>query len=542
VCNGCGFPNFIHTKMKYTTGDPEYGSLGEFARAINSSDRTFSCSKIVGALGLAGKGMGKKRTAFIVCVSFMVLLWIGAGLLGGSPAPSLGSGEVVVIDAGSSGSRVYVYSYSLDLKAGDVEIGSSAALKISPGISSYAEHPTEAFKSIEPLLDFAYTRVSDKTATPIYLMATAGMRLVAPGPREQVFQAIRDGVKADGRFRLTSDEQIRMISGKEEGAFAWIALNYAVDELYSRGDPREYNLETGTCGLIEIGGSSAQVAWEVAPQDLLGVPEEYRFPVDVSLCVGASPSSSSSGQGASGAFELYVTTYLGFGANAAGLAYTEALIEKADSMASGATARPSTVHVPITDPCMMVGQTRTHEERVFVGTGDYDKCRLKLIPVLRTQKSCEKEPCSLDGRHQAAMREKMHLFGLSEVWYTMNDALHLTEQDYDEELFDASMHGWCAQVYSGAKTKHDGGFWPGADEDRFARQCFKAAYMSVFLHQGIGLVSDVDVDGPENNDIQIDTDFTAADSVDGVDVEWSMGAALQLLTADLRQKGTLPRC
>jgi ectonucleoside triphosphate diphosphohydrolase 4 len=335
-----------------------------------------------------------------------------------------------------------------------------------------------------------------------------------------------------------------MISGKEEGAFAWIALNYAVNELYAGGDPSRthdsFNPETGTCGLIEIGGSSAQVAWEVAPSDLQSVPEEYRFPVDVSLCVGGA----SDGQGVSGAFDLYVTTYLGYGANAAGLAYTAALIEKADAKAGAgaATARPTSVQVPITDPCMLVGQTRTHEERVFVGTGDYDKCRLKLIPVLQTQKQCVKEPCSFDGRYQAAMREKMHLFGLSEVWYTMNDVLHLTQEDYNEELFDTEMHGWCAQVFNGAKTKHDGGFWPGADEDRFGRQCFKAAYMSVFLHQGIGLVSDVDVDGPENNDIQIDTDFTAADSVDGVDVEWSMGAALQLLTADLRQKGTLPQC
>ena len=43
----------------------------------------------------------------------------------------------------------------------------------------------------------------------------------------------------------------RTLSGEEEGAFAWISLNYR-NGLFTNGDVEEH-------GVVEVGGASAQV-------------------------------------------------------------------------------------------------------------------------------------------------------------------------------------------------------------------------------------------------------------------------------------------
>ena len=66
-----------------------------------------------------------------------------------------------MIDAGSSGTRVHVYTYEAPVD------GSSYAtvllperkLKVQPGLSSYAAHPDASGASLEPLILFAKQQV-----------------------------------------------------------------------------------------------------------------------------------------------------------------------------------------------------------------------------------------------------------------------------------------------------------------------------------------------------------------------------------------------
>jgi apyrase len=71
-------------------------------------------------------------------------------------------GYAVMIDAGSSGSRVHVYNYNPPAAAGmyaSVRLP-EARMKVSPGLSSFAAaHGRGAGDSLVPLLEFAKQQV-----------------------------------------------------------------------------------------------------------------------------------------------------------------------------------------------------------------------------------------------------------------------------------------------------------------------------------------------------------------------------------------------
>ena len=79
----------------------------------------------------------------------------GAGEFDGGSADDDGSASRfgVLLDAGSSGTRVYVFQWEAGQEL--TTLREVTHRKISPGVSSYAPDGDAAFKSIEPLLKFA---------------------------------------------------------------------------------------------------------------------------------------------------------------------------------------------------------------------------------------------------------------------------------------------------------------------------------------------------------------------------------------------------
>lgn len=200
--------------------------------------------------------------------------------------------------------------------------------KESPGLSAYADHPTRAFDSVQKLLQFAAEHIpaSLHSRTPVYVLATAGLRLVPEEKRNAILAAVRAGLRAQydkGGFLFESDEQADVITGEQEGLYGWLALNYVLNrfgdlnETYATGglDPHTYqvlpppqphawfttdhqgnpvnpsgtatNTNTGSTGsgsgvshgwgghvslprtvaLVELGGGSAQIAFEADSND-----------------------------------------------------------------------------------------------------------------------------------------------------------------------------------------------------------------------------------------------------------------------------------
>lgn len=86
-----------------------------------------------------------------------------------------------IIDAGSSGSRIFVYRVRCNSKDNVILVSEAGdALKIEPGLSAFVGQPRAAVESLEPLLSHA-TRiipVEKHKSTTLYLLATAGLRML----------------------------------------------------------------------------------------------------------------------------------------------------------------------------------------------------------------------------------------------------------------------------------------------------------------------------------------------------------------------------
>ena len=193
--------------------------------------------------------------------------------------PSSAFSYIAMIDAGSSGCRVHVYRYG---KVGSAEgplylLPKHVSLKVKPGLSSFAEDPSKAGESLRGLVDFVKTQVpdSDWELTPIWLKATAGLRMLSTETSEAILSSVRKYLgNRNNSPLLFRPSWARVIPGQEEGAFGWIAYNYLKRII----GPKRNSVEVLPYAVIEMGGASAQVT-QLAPsqRDIDEIPSDFRY-------------------------------------------------------------------------------------------------------------------------------------------------------------------------------------------------------------------------------------------------------------------------
>ena len=159
----------------------------------------------------------------------------------------------VIIDAGSSGTRVHLYAYDNLLQPNNIQ--EIYAKKITPGFS------TLNIDAIDSYLDNLMSNIPE-TAKPLqtYFYATAGMRLLPLEQQSLMYQGVSKWFSKKSNFSLVDT---RTISGTEEGVFGWVAA--------------DYQMSNDDFGFIEIGGASTQVVFPIvdksyaAPEDVIKV-------------------------------------------------------------------------------------------------------------------------------------------------------------------------------------------------------------------------------------------------------------------------------
>jgi apyrase len=182
----------------------------------------------------------------------------------------------VVVDCGSTGTRVNVYKWWKPASLSDWDLpillhsypdnstqslsrGSSCkyhCVQTEPGLDKFVGNSTGVRLSLEPLILWAEQWVPRERHgdTPIFVLATAGLRRLLLEDARQVLDAVEDVVKEHSFVYKKS--WIRVLSGKEEAYYGWVALNYKMGSLG--------NSSMGpTLGLLDLGGSSLQVVMEV---------------------------------------------------------------------------------------------------------------------------------------------------------------------------------------------------------------------------------------------------------------------------------------
>ena len=66
--------------------------------------------------------------------------------------------------------------------------------------------------------------------TVLYILATAGMRMISESDQEEILTAVRSQVPKMVDF-VFSDSHADIITGKEEGIYAWISANFVLNKL-----------------------------------------------------------------------------------------------------------------------------------------------------------------------------------------------------------------------------------------------------------------------------------------------------------------------
>lgn len=170
--------------------------------------------------------------------------------------------RIAIIDAGSSGSRLYVYEISKDGKS----ISNLCNAKKDLPLSKVAAHKD----SVKVYMDIITSQYKTDETIPLYVLATAGMR--TGNSESQVYAHIRN--YSNKHYKV---KKAMTISGRYEGLYAWIALNYESKKLgYGISTPQKPLTYTSgsTFGIIEIGGASMQIAFAAQssgynPKDLV---------------------------------------------------------------------------------------------------------------------------------------------------------------------------------------------------------------------------------------------------------------------------------
>lgn len=121
----------------------------------------------------------------------------------------------IVVDGGSTGTRIHVFGYRLEGGNAVFDFGKDglASMRVNPGLSSFAEDPDGAGHSLVELLEFGKGQVPKESwgETEIRLMATAGLRMLEVKVQERILESCRRVLRPSGfKFR---DEWASVITG-----------------------------------------------------------------------------------------------------------------------------------------------------------------------------------------------------------------------------------------------------------------------------------------------------------------------------------------
>eukprot|EP00092_Neocalanus_flemingeri_P036786 GFUD01040047.1.p1 GENE.GFUD01040047.1~~GFUD01040047.1.p1 ORF type:complete len:452 (-),score=171.49 GFUD01040047.1:119-1474(-) len=156
----------------------------------------------------------------------------------------------VVLDAGSTGSRVLTFSFYKNPLTGKLVMEDELFHEVKPGLSSFASNPQAGADTITSLLSLAQERIPRDmwSKVPVTLKATAGLRLLPAEQSEALISAVQERMDLSG----FDNRGVGMLSELDEGVFGWMTVNYLLDQLHH---PRKSYVA------LDLGGGSTQITF-----------------------------------------------------------------------------------------------------------------------------------------------------------------------------------------------------------------------------------------------------------------------------------------
>ncbi|RCI16413.1 hypothetical protein L249_1987 [Ophiocordyceps polyrhachis-furcata BCC 54312] len=415
----------------------------------------------------------------------------------------------LMIDAGSTGSRIHVYKFNNCGAVPELEKEEFMMTEKSVGgLSNYKDDAVAAARTLDPLMETAMQHVPDalKACTPIAVKATAGLRLIGPEKSQAILDEVRRHLEDDYPFPLVSAAHhgVAVMDGSLEGVYAWITANYLLGKI---GGPDKGE----TAAVFDLGGGSTQIVFE--PTFKGSVPDkladgDHKYSLDFG------------GQ----KFDLYQHSHLGYGLMSARKAIHKTLVSDVATKETGT----AWMDRPIVHPCIAPGMSQEIEVDLEDGKAAHTynftgpsqpapaQCRNLAEKMLHKDAECKLAPCSFNGVHQPSLaktfvNQDVYIFS---YFYDrtkplgMPDSFTLRELQSLTQSVCAGRDGW--DVFSSI---------PEAMEELSGRPeyCLDLNFMTSLLHTGY--------------DMPVDREVKIAKKIKGNELGWCLGASLPLLSA-----------
>ncbi|KAK8323401.1 hypothetical protein V6Z12_A12G231700 [Gossypium hirsutum] len=204
----------------------------------------------------------------LIFLTYMVCMFIYSNWSRGA------SKFYVVLDCGSTGTRVYVYKASIGHKNdGSLPIVMKSLteglsrkpstqsgraydrMETEPGLHKLVHNKSGLAAALNPLISWAEKQIPEREHknTFLFLYATAGVRRLPNADSKWLLENAWSILKRSPF--LCHKEWVKIITGTEEAYLGWTALNYLTSMLGA-------TLKKATFGALDLGGSSLQVTFE----------------------------------------------------------------------------------------------------------------------------------------------------------------------------------------------------------------------------------------------------------------------------------------
>uniref|UniRef100_A0A8C9UYK1 Ectonucleoside triphosphate diphosphohydrolase 3 n=1 Tax=Scleropages formosus TaxID=113540 RepID=A0A8C9UYK1_SCLFO len=190
----------------------------------------------------------------------------------------------IVLDAGSSRTTIYLYQWPAEKENNTGVVNETMKCRVEgPGISSLGQNPAQdeaSWSSMKMCMAEIMDKIpsSQQNTTPLFLGATAGMRLLRQKNNTASDKILQDMREYLQRLPL-SFQNASIISGEEEGLYGWITANYLKGNLIERNLWNAWVRPGGaeTVGSLDLGGASTQIAFSVPSEEVPGDPRPDGF-------------------------------------------------------------------------------------------------------------------------------------------------------------------------------------------------------------------------------------------------------------------------
>ncbi|XP_053438821.1 ectonucleoside triphosphate diphosphohydrolase 1 isoform X2 [Nycticebus coucang] len=400
------------------------------------------------------------------CVIAVIAL-IAVGLTQNKPLPE-NVKYGIVLDAGSSHTSLYIYKWPAEKENDTGVVQQIEECKVKgPGISKYVQKINDLNIYLSECMERALEMVprSQHQETPVYLGATAGMRLLRM-ESEQSADRVLDVVTRSLSSYPFDFQGARIITGQEEGAYGWITINYLLGKFIKAQN--WFNLayyeshHEKTFGALDLGGASTQITF---------VPTQHSESEEGSLYFRLYGKN----------YQVYTHSFLCYGKDQA----LWQKLAKDIQIANNGILRDPCFHpgyektVNISDlyktPCTKkFKRTLPFEQFEIQGTGDYQRCQQSIVELFNTS-YCPYSSCAFNGIFLPHIEGD---FGAFSAFYFVMNFFNLTSKVSQEKVIEV-VRNFCSRPWKEVKTS-----FVGIQEKYLSEYCFSGTYILSLLLQG----------------------------------------------------------